>query len=984
MKSTRILAALLFVSAPLLAQTTTPLEKRIETDISTLASPQMEGRGLGTKGIGLAADYIEQRLRAMHLEPVFGSGYRQPFPVKTGVSAGANNRLEGVASDAWSPLGFSSPGAFSGDLVFVGYGIDAPPIGYREYEGIDLKGKVALMLRYEPQEKDDASPFDGRKPSRWSAMRYKVLQARERGAAAVIFVTGPIQDEGQDKVPALKNDGPESPAGIPVLQVKASVAQAWLHPAGIDLAQFQKMVDRDLRPRSRSTNLKISGNVDVKPEYVDTENLAGRLPGRGRLASKIVVLGAHYDHLGYGGQGSTRPNVHEIHPGADDNASGTSGVMNAAEQIAKDLENATDRRTIVFALFSGEESGLAGSGYLVDHPPFPMDHVVAMVNLDMIGAMREDKLIAYGVDSAPEWRSLLDKIIPATNLKVTETGDGYGPSDQTSFYAMKVPVLHFFTGAHDRYHSPDDKAEFINYPGEARVIGLVTSVVDALAITDAVPHYARSSAAPAMEGDSRGYGAYLGTVPDFSAMDQTTGGVLLADVRPGAPADKAGLKAKDRIVEIGGTRIANLYDMTYALQDHKPGDTVDVIVMRNNERTKLRATLGARGGTPAPKMPEQKPAAPAQAVPAAKPEAAMPPQAAAKPAMPQAAASDSKIASWYDGRPGKDFVIKAGKPFEKTFDGEKHLKDIRQLTFGGENAEAYWSPDGTKLIFQAPPAMGGCDQQYTMDLTTGETKMVSSGKGRTTCGYYRWPQGDKIIYASTEAASPDCPPRPSHAEGYLWPVYRTFDIFEADPDGANAKRITTEPGYDAEMTWCHRGGKMVFTSTRDGDLDLYEMDEAGNVKRLTNTPGYDGGAFYNADCTEIVWRANHPTGAALDEYKGLLARDLVKPLHMELWVMNADGSNQRQITNNGAANFCPYFTPDGKRIIFASNVQSEGFNFDLWMANKDGSGLERLTTAPGFDGFPVFSPDGTFVTWSSSRAKPDSHEMNLFVARWVE
>ncbi len=973
MKSIRTIAVLLLVCAPLFAQSA--LEKKLQTDIGTLASPQMEGRGLDTKGIRLAADYIEQRLRGIGLQPVFAASYRQAFPVKTGVSAGPNNRLEGVAADAWSPLGFSSPGAFSGDLVFVGYGIDAPPIGYREYEGLDLKGKVVLMLRYEPQEKDDASPFDGRKPSRWSAMRYKVLQARERGAAAVIFVTGPFQDEGQDKVPALKNDGPESPAGIPVLQVKTSVAQAWLRPAGIDLEQFQKAVDRDLRPRSKATNLKISGNVDVKPQYVNTENLAGMLPGRGKLAGEIVVLGAHYDHLGYGGQGSTRPNVHEIHPGADDNASGTSGVMNAAEQVANDLKDATDRRTIVFALFSGEESGLAGSAYLVDHPPFPMDRVIAMVNLDMIGALREDKLIAYGVDSAPEWRSLLDKIVPATNLKVTETGDGYGPSDQTSFYAMKVPVLHFFTGAHERYHSPDDKAEFINYPGTARVVGLVTTVVNTLATTGAIPHYARSSNAPAMEGDSRGYGAYLGTVPDFSTMDQTTGGVLLADVRPGAPADKAGLKAKDRIVDIGGTRIANLYDMTYALQDHKPGDTVDVVVIRNDQRMTLRATLGSRGGgAPAAKPAEQKSPAPA-----AKPESAPAPMPHAT--MPVA---EAKASSWYDGRPGKDFVIKAGKPYEKTFDGEKHLKDIRQLTFGGENAEAYWSPDGKHLIFQNSPTPDSCDQIFVLDLTTGEVKQVSNG-GRTTCAYYRWPQGDKIIYGTTALADASCPPRPSHAEGYVWPIYPTYDIVEADPNGSNVKKLTHTQGYDAEMTWCHRGGKMVFTSTRDGDIDLYEMDEACNVKRLTNQPGYDGGAFYNADCSEIVWRADRPNAEELPEYKRLLAKDLVKPLHMELWLMNADGTNQRQITHNGAANFCPYFAPDGKRIIFTSNLASKGFDFDLFQINKDGTGLERVTTADGFDGFPVFSPDGAFLVWSSARSsKPGTHAMDLFIARWVD
>ncbi len=978
MRSMRIAAALLLVCASLFAAAPS-LEKGIESDIRTLAADNMEGRGLGTKGIDRAASYIEKRLRGIGLQPAFAGSFRQKFPVKTGVTAGPNNRLDGVPTGDWSPLGFSNAGAVSGEVVFVGYGIDAPPIGYREFEGVDLKGKVALMLRYEPQEKDDASPFDGRRPSRWSAMRYKVLQARERGAVAVIFTTGPIQDEGKDKVPPLANDGPQSPAGIPVIQVKTSVAQAWLKPAGIDLMQFQNEVDRDLRPRSQAISVRVHGVVDVKPEYANTDNVAGILPGRGALANEIVVLGAHYDHLGYGGEGSTKPNVRAIHPGADDNASGTAGVLYAAAQIASDLKDVKDRRTIAFTLFSGEERGLAGSGYFVEHPPFAMKNVVAMVNLDMIGALRDEKAIAYGTESAAEWKPLLDKLAPATNLKLTETGDGYGPSDQTSFYAAHVPVLHFFTGAHERYHAPEDKADAVNFAGAARIAALVTQIVDAVGRGESTPHYARVSAAPAMQGDSRGYGAYLGTVPDYSAMELASGGVLLSDVRAGGPAEKAGIKGKDRIVEIGGTRIENLYDMTYALQDHKPGDTVDVVVIREGQRLTLRTTLGSRRAAPAPAA-EPKAAAPAEQ----KPQAA-PAQPQMPPAMPAAAAAaEPKKLSFYDNRPGKDFVIKAGKPFDKVFEGEKHLKDIRQLTFGGENAEAYWSPDGTKLIFQAPPNVGACDQQYTMDLTTGETKMVSSGKGRTTCGYYRWPQGDKIIYASTEAGSQECPPRPSHAEGYVWPVYPTYDIFIANPDGSNAKRITTTAGYDAEMTWCHRGGKAVFTSMRDGDLDLYEMDEAGNVKRLTDKPGYDGGAFYNADCTEIVWRANHPTGAALDEYKRLLAKDLVKPLLMELFVMNADGTNQRQITSNGAANFCPYFTPDGKRIIFASNVKSEGFDFDLWMINKDGSNLERITNSPGFDGFPVFSPDGTFVVWSSSRAKPESHEMNLFIARWVD
>jgi len=964
MKAGRILLVLSLVVS---VANAADVAQRFESDVRILAAPDMEGRGLGTQGIEKAAYFIEGRLREIGLDPAFAGSYRQGFGVKTGVTLADGNGMSAttlldihttaaVQPADWSPLGFSSSGIFTGNMVFTGYGIEAPPIGYRELEGLDLKGKVVLMLRYEPQEKDEASPFDGRKPSRWSALRYKALQARERGAAAVIFVTGPLQDEGKDKLPALKNDGPESPAGLPVLQVKTSVAQKWLATAGIDLLQFQKDVDRDLKPRSRELPIRISANVAVRNTFADTVNLAGVLAGRGALANEVVVLGAHYDHLGYGGEGSLRPNEHAIHPGADDNASGTVAVLLAAERLRDQLKDVQNRRTILFTLFSGEEAGLAGSSFFVAHPPVSLDRIVAMVNLDMVGMLRDDKLVAYGTDSAPQWRDAIERANAETKLKITETGDGYGPSDQTSFYAVKIPVLHFFTGAHERYHTPDDKAEFLNYAGGARVVEFTSGIVAQLARGEITPMYARASAAPAMQGDSRGYGAYLGTVPDYSAMDQQTGGVLLADVRPGGPAEKAGVKGGDRIVEMAGTRIENLYDMSYALQDHKPGETIDIIVVRGGERKTLRATLGSRGGSSTASTPA--------AAPAASPE---PPAA---------------VADFYANRPGRQFVIGAGKPFDRAFDGERHLYEIRRLTFGGENAEAYWSPDGKKLIYQATVPGAGCDQQYTVDLASGETKLVSSGKGRTTCGYYRWPQGDRIIYASTELGGEACPPKPDRSSGYVWPVYPSFDIYQANVDGSNAQRITTAPGYDAEMTWCHRGGKKVFTSMRDGDLDLYEMDEAGNVRRLTDTPGYDGGAFYNGDCTEIVWRANHSTGAALDAYKQLLARGLVKPLQMELFVMNADGSNQRQITKNGAANFCPYFMRDNKHIIFASNVNQAGFQFDLWTVGKDGQGLERITTAPGFDGFPVFSPDGEFVVWSSSRANPNGYDLDLYIARW--
>ena len=319
------------------------LAAEFQRDVEVLAADDMEGRGLGTDGLRRSADWIEKRLRELGLAPAFGRSYRQPFRVKAGVALAApgadgrpTNELEGVAPDDWTPLGLSSSGAYSGELAFVGYGIEAPPVGYRELEGVDIRGKVVLVLRYEPQEKDEASPFDGKRPSRWSGLRYKVLQARERGAIAVVFVTGPAQDDGKDRLPVLKNDGPESAAGIPVLQVKLSVAQKWLAAAGIDLPAFQAAVDRDLAPRSRATTgVTVRGRIELRTTYFDAVNVAGVLPGRGRLAGEVVVLGAHYDHLGHGGHGSLRPDARAVHNGADDNASGTASALLAAARLAQ-------------------------------------------------------------------------------------------------------------------------------------------------------------------------------------------------------------------------------------------------------------------------------------------------------------------------------------------------------------------------------------------------------------------------------------------------------------------------------------------------------------------------------------------------------------------------------------------------------------------------------------------------------------------------
>ncbi len=318
---------------------------------------------------------------------------------------------------------------------------------------------------------------------------------------------------------------------------------------------------------------------------------------------------------------------------------------------------------------------------------------------------------------------------------------------------------------------------------------------------------------------------------------------------------------------------------------------------------------------------------------------------------------------------------------------EPHLADVQQLTFGGENAEAYWSNSGTELILQSRSGAMECDRIFRMSITDPKLVPVSSGKGATTCSYFL--PGDKdVIYASTHLGGDACPPKPDHSKGYVWALYDSYDIFRAHADGSAPTRLTDTPGYDAEGTVCRRDGSIVFTSVRDGDIELYRMDADGkNVKRLTSTPGYDGGAFFSDDCTKIVWRASRPRpGKELDDFKSLLAQGLVRPSKLELYVANADGSDATQVTYLDAASFGPYLFPDKKRIVFSSNVgDPKGREFDIWAINVDGTQLERVTNAKGFDGFPMFSLDGKRLAFSSNRAtKEGAHDTNVFLAKWTD
>jgi hypothetical protein len=567
-------------------------------DVHFLSHQLLEGRDAGTKGIDLAARYIAQAFKASGLSGAFAKkGYFQTYSVTTGVQAGANNSLtvtSGKQSASFKktvqfvPFGFSKSGKVKAKVAFVGFGITDPASGYDDYKGIDVKGKIVLMLRYTPRWWSKTKHMFGRRKSLYAAFRYKLLNARSKGALGVILVDLPRRaKEKPGPLVSLRLTRGLSDAGIVAVHAREAVANQILGKGRFSALVNQ--IEEALKPRSFVTNAVVELQVELQKKQARIKNVAAMVPGTDPVLRKeVVVVGAHYDHLGYGHVGAFPGNQGKIHPGADDNASGTSVMLTMARAFARKPA----KRTMLFVAFSGEERGLLGSAYFVKHSPIPLSRMVTMVNLDMVGQMKGRRMVVQGSMTSPTFVPVLEGLARRHHLQVKLGPSGYGPSDHTSFYARKIPVLFFFTGAHSRYHRPNDVFSSLNLEGMFRVYKYVSDVTRRISMSSRRPSY-RKVLSPLPRRKARGgMRAYLGSIPDYGS--QRKNGVKLTGVRAGGPADKGGIKGGDVLLKMGRFGLKNLYDMVFALRYYRPGDTIVVEVLRGGKRLKLRVKLGQR------------------------------------------------------------------------------------------------------------------------------------------------------------------------------------------------------------------------------------------------------------------------------------------------------------------------------------------------------------------------------------------------------
>ena len=592
-----LLAAACVLAAP-------PVEispQRYKETVHLLASPEMKGRGTGSPELEKAAESIAGEFKRLGLQPVRDGSFFQRYDVTTDAKPGLKNSFIVHRAGAqttltmetdYTPMNFSAAGAISGSLVFAGYGITAPEYNYDDYAGIDVKDRIVVVLRSEPQEYDDKSVFAGKVYTQHSQLESKAVNARFHGAKALLFVNNQLSDSAA--VPKFSRNVGSGFRAVPFVQVKADLVNEWLAPTGKNLRELMDGIDRDLNPRSFAlpSDLTVELSVDIDRTVKKVPNVVGYLPGE---TDEYIILGAHYDHLGLGEQFSMSPSqAGQVHPGADDNASGTAGVLELARYFAAQPKR---KRGILFLTFSGEELGLLGSSFYVNNPWLPMNKAVVMINMDMIGRIRDGKVYVSGVGTGSTLKAVLESEKDKFNLKLdfSEQG-GYGSSDHTSFTIKQVPILFFFSGLHADYHRPSDTWDKIEAEPAAELLRLVADITTHLQSDTDRPLFvkiappATPQAAPG-SGSGSGYGPDFGSIPDFSEVPN---GFRIADVRPGGPAARAGVQGGDIMFEFDGKPIASLMDFTYALRSKKPGDEVLVKVRRNNEIKEIKVTLGTR------------------------------------------------------------------------------------------------------------------------------------------------------------------------------------------------------------------------------------------------------------------------------------------------------------------------------------------------------------------------------------------------------
>ncbi|MBI4717105.1 MAG: M28 family peptidase [Planctomycetes bacterium] len=587
-----------------LAGCANPTAQRFQTHVNYLASDELEGRGVGTPGIELAADYVARQFAEIGLEPAGDNGtYFQSFPMtlRRKLTDAGRLALEGDKEERrqerdFVPLSFSSDEAFSGDVVFCGYGIVAPDKDRDDFVHADVKGNVAFMLRGEPPSWTQA---DGTHTPH-AMFRNKVYNAKDRGAVAVLLVNLTPAEGEKDELIAFETRGADN-FGIPAFHVTRAFADVMLAAGGRGtLAAIQEKLDAGGYASAALAGVKVSGQAGFQTESAPTRNVLGLLRGHGALADEYVVVGAHYDHLGKvkpmmrrfkGGKLVADDGAPQIHNGADDNASGVGGVIETARLFAG---GERPQRSVLFVAFTAEESGLHGSKHYVEHPTVPLEKTALMLNFDMIGRLSPvgGKLEVFGAKCGAEFMDVLTPLARRQGIALAPTPDDGGRSDHVSFVRKRVPAMHFFTGQHLDYHKPSDDADKINARGAAKIIQLAYDAAREFANRTARPTFQEVKAsAPEKGGDMPSYRVVMGLAPGYG--DDGKPGMAVEAVNAEGPADMAGMKAGDRIIRIDGKNVANIYDYMAATRNNKPGDTVEVVVLRGDNELTLKVTLAS-------------------------------------------------------------------------------------------------------------------------------------------------------------------------------------------------------------------------------------------------------------------------------------------------------------------------------------------------------------------------------------------------------